>query len=79
MASANTRPTRITSSGPWNEVVVEALPVAIEEDDPVGLCDRPDDPADDRHWTEHLNRERPHRSPLNTQLRVVARDVGHDL
>ena len=55
------------------------LPFAVEEDDPVRLRDRPDDPADDRQRTEHLDGEGSPRAPLYALLRVIARDVGRDL
>ena len=40
------------------EVVVEALAGGIEEDDAVGLEDRPDHAAEDRHRAEQLDRQR---------------------
>ena len=40
------------------------LSCAVEEDDPVRLRDRPDEPADDRQRTEQLDGERSPRAPL---------------
>jgi hypothetical protein len=61
------------------QVVVKAPPFGVEEDDPVGLGDRPDDPADHGQRTEYMNGEGSPRPPLYAQLRVIARDAGHDL